>query len=118
MGRATLVEHAVDTGDHRPIRQPLRRHPRAHLDKIDAPVEEMVRHSIMEPAASSRASNLVLVRKRDGSFRVRVDYRLVNKVTYKDSYPLPHTDTCLTSLDGAVWLSTVDLRDMATITFQ
>jgi len=32
LGRTTLVEHSIDTGTHRPIRQPLRRHSRAHLD--------------------------------------------------------------------------------------
>jgi len=38
MGRTTLVEHTIDTGDHRPMRQGLRRHPTAHLDIIDRQV--------------------------------------------------------------------------------
>lgn len=64
MGRTTLVEHSVDTGDHRPIRQGLRRHPVAHLDVIDKQVDEMVRHDLVERAASPWASNVVLVRKK------------------------------------------------------
>jgi len=39
MGRMTLTEHTIDTGNHIPIRQPLRRHPWAHLDEIDNQVE-------------------------------------------------------------------------------
>jgi len=39
-----------------------------------------------------------------------VDYRQLNSITYKDSYPLPHIDTCLGSMNGAVWFSTLDLR--------
>ena len=110
MGRTSLVEHSIDTGSHRPIRQALRRHPRAHLDEIDRQVDELLQNDFVEPAASPWASNVVLVRKKDGSFRLCVDYRRLNSVTYKDSYPLPHIDTCLGSMNGAVWFSTLDLR--------
>jgi len=110
MGRTTLVEHSIDTGTHRPIRQSLRRHPRAHLDEIDRQVDELIESGFVEPAASPWASNVVLVGKKDGSFRLCVDYRQLNSVTYKDSYPLPHIDTCLGSMNGAVWFSTLDLR--------
>jgi len=110
MGRTKLVEHTIDTGNHRPIRQGLRRHPLAHLEVIDRQVDEMVRNDIVEPAASPWASNVVLVRKKDGSYRLCVDYRALNSVTHYDTYPLPHIDTCLGSMDGAVWFSTLDLR--------
>ena len=43
IGRTQLVEHAIDTGSHRPVRQALRRHTIAHLEVIDKPVEELVR---------------------------------------------------------------------------
>jgi len=101
---------SIDTGNNRPIRQALRRHPRAHLDIIDQQVNELLENGFIEPAASPWASNVVLVRKKDGSHRLCIDYRAVNSVTYKDTYPLPHIDTCLGSMDGAVWFSTLDLR--------
>ena len=103
MGRTTLVEHPIDTGQNRPIRQPRRRHPRTHLDEIDRQVDELQQAGFGEPAASPRASDVVLVRKKDRSHRLCVDYRRLNSVTYKDSYPLPHIDTCLGSMNGAVW---------------
>ena len=80
------------------------------MDVIDKQVTEMVRHDIVEPAASHWASNVVLVRKKDWSYRLRVDYRTLNSVTQYETYPLPHIDTCLGSMDGAVWFSTLDLR--------
>jgi len=86
MGRTTLVEHTIDTGQNRPIRQSLRRHPWAHLDEIDRQVEELQQAGFVEPAASPWASNVVLVKKKDGSYRLCVDYRRLNSVTYKDSY--------------------------------
>ena len=102
MGHTSLVEHSIDTGSHRPFRQGLRRHPVAHLAMINDQVNEMLRNNLVEPAASPWASNVVLVRKKDGSMRLCVDYRALNAATYKDSYPLPHIDTCLGSMDGAV----------------
>jgi len=110
MGRTTLVEHTIDTEHNRPIRQSLRRHPWAHLDEIDRQVEELQQAGFVEPAASPWASNVVLVKNKDGSYRLYVDYRRLNSVTYKDSYPLPHIETCLGSMNGAVWFSTLDLR--------
>lgn len=68
-----------------------------------------MQNDFIEPAASPSVSNVVLVRKKDGSHRLCVDYRAVNSVTYKDTYPLPHIDRCLGSMDGAVWFSTLDL---------
>jgi len=110
MGHTTLIEHTIDTGSHRPIRQALRRHPMAQLDVIDQQVDQLERNDLIEKAASPWSSNVVMVRKKDGSYRLCVDYRAVNSVTYKDSYPLPHIDTCLGSMDGAQFFSTLDLR--------
>jgi len=68
IGRTNLVEHRIDTGGHRPIRQALRRHPFQHLEFIDKEVKEMERHGIVELAASPWASNVVLVKKKTGQF--------------------------------------------------
>jgi len=78
-----LVEHRIDTGDHHPIRQPLRRQPLAPQEIIDKQVEEMRRHGIIEPASSPWSSNVVLVRKRDGSLRFCVNYRAVSNVSIR-----------------------------------
>jgi len=61
MGRTSLVEHVIDTGDHRPIRQGLRRHPIAHLNAIDQQVDDLLRNDFIEPPAGPWASNVVLV---------------------------------------------------------
>ena len=61
----------------------------------------MLEYGIIEPAASPWASNVVLVKKKDGSLRFCVDYRRLNSITYKDSYPLPLIDNCLNALSGS-----------------
>ena len=58
-------------------------------------MDELLQNDFVEPAGSPWASNVVLVKKKDGSFRLCVDYRRLNSVAYKDSYHLPHIDTCL-----------------------
>jgi len=110
IGRTPLVEYHIDTGSHRPNRHPLPQHPFKHLEIIDGQVDEMERHGIIEPKASPSASNVVLVRKEDGSLSFCVGYRRLNATTYKDSYPLPLIDNCLNALAGASWFSTLDLR--------
>ena len=69
----------------------------------------MLRLGVIEPSSSSWSSPLVLVTKKDGSMRVCVDFRLVNSLTVKDSYPLPRIDTSLDALRGSKWFSTLDL---------
>jgi len=110
IGRTHLVEHRIDTGDARPIRQPLRRHAFEHTKFIREETDPMLQHGIIELAASPWASNVVLVKKKDGSLRFCVDYRKLNLVTYKDSYPLPLIENCLNALSGSSWYSTLDLR--------
>ena len=83
LGLTDIVTHSIDTGDAKPIRQPLRRYPPAHIEAISQHVDTMLQQGVIEPASSPWASNIVLVRKKDGSFRCCVDYRGVNSVTQK-----------------------------------
>ena len=87
IGRTNLVRQVSDTGMHRPFKQPLRRHPHAHIEIIDGQVTEMLRKDAIEPAASPWASNVVLVRKANGQLRFCADYRQLNLYTYKRFIP-------------------------------
>jgi len=110
IGFTDLVSHSIDTGDHPPIRETLRQHPRAYMEELDSHVDRMLQQGIVEPCASPWAANVVLVKKRDGTLRCAIDYRQLNKITRGDSYPLPRIDACLDTLQGSSWFSTLDLR--------
>ena len=110
LGRTDLVRHKIDTGSNRPFKQQLRRHPMAYLPVIDEHVDKMLANNVCEPSNSPWASNVVLVKKSDGTLRFCVDYRQLNSLTVKDSYPLPRIDTCFDALGDAKYFSTLDLR--------
>ena len=110
IGRTNLIPHRIDTGDNRPFRQALRRHPLVHEQYIDETVVKLLENDLIEPAASPWASNVLLAKKADGSLRLCLDYRQLNNLTHKDSYPLPRISSCLDALGVASYFSTLDLR--------
>ncbi|MBJ5565787.1 RNA-directed DNA polymerase, partial [Salmonella enterica subsp. enterica serovar London] len=109
-GRTDLVFHRISTGDHPAIRQPAIRLPLAKREQVNRLVDEMKKQDVIEPSSSPWVSPVVLVRKKDVSTLFCVDYRRLNDVTKKDSYPLPRIDDTLNRLSGAEWFSTPDLR--------
>ena len=85
LGCTNIVQYRIDTGDNRPFRQPLHPQPRAQLPIIDELLDEMQHQGIIEPTQSDWASNIVLVKKKDGSIRFCVEYRKLNSLTTKDA---------------------------------
>ena len=110
LGRTDVIQHQINTGDATPLRQPPRRMPLARRREAQQAVEEMHKAGVIEPSSSPWASPVVLVRKKDGTTRFCVDYRKLNHVTKKDSYPLPRIDDTLEALAGARWFSSLDLK--------
>ena len=70
----------------------------------------MLRQGLIELAISEWKSNVVLVKKKDGSLRFCIDYRRLNEASRKDLYSLPRIVACLDAMTGACWFSTFDLR--------
>ena len=109
LGTTQLVTHSIDAGQHRPIKQPVRRTPFALRKKVDELVEEMLRQGVIEPSSSPWASPIVLVQKKDGGVRFCVDYRRLNQITKLDEFPLPRIDDTLDLLLGSCHFSALDL---------
>ncbi|GBM90048.1 Transposon Ty3-I Gag-Pol polyprotein, partial [Araneus ventricosus] len=105
-----MTQHRINTGDHPPIKQYPRRLPLARKEEADHLVKEMVDNGIIEESSGPWASPIVLVKKKDGSTRFCVDYRKLNEITKKDSYPLPRIDDTLDAFNGSQWFTTLDLK--------
>lgn len=109
-GRTNIIKHRINTGNAQPIHQPPRRLPLAKRTEVEKLVSKMLEDKVIEESSSPWSAPVVLVTKKDGSTRFCVDYRRLNDVTIKDSYPLPRIDDTLTTLAGSQWFSTLDLK--------
>lgn len=110
LSRTSVVTHRINTGDASPIHRRPYRVSASERTVIQREVEKMLAKDIIEPSCSPWASPVVLIRKKDGTWRFCVDYRHLNKITKKDVYPLPRIDDALDCLYGATYFSTIDLR--------
>ena len=109
LGYTDQVEHQIFVTDETPISQPYRRVPPSVLGEVRDHIEDLLSKGIIRPSSSPYASPIVVVRKKGGEIRMCVDYRRLNAVTRRDSFPLPRIDETLDAVGGAKFFSTLDL---------
>jgi Reverse transcriptase (RNA-dependent DNA polymerase) len=109
LGEVKATTHRIELKEGaRPFRaHPYRAGPRAREAEA-VEVQRMLKAGVIEPAHAEWASPVVLVPKPDGSMRFCIDYRRLNALTVKDSYPLPRMDEWIDSLGDAKIFSTLD----------
>jgi hypothetical protein len=106
----STVEHAIETLDAKPIKLRSYRTSQVEQEMIDKEVDEMLANGIIRKSNSPWSFPVVMVDKPDGSKRFCIDYRMLNNVTVKDSYPLPRIHEAIDILHGAKYFSTIDFN--------
>lgn len=80
------------------------------LKELQTQIKGLLDLGFIRPSASSWGALVLFVKKKDGSLRLCIDYRQLNKVTIKNKYPLPRIDDLFDQLRGAQIFSKIDLR--------
>lgn len=110
MGSTNLVRHHIDTGDERPVKHRPRRMPQSQFEESRKQVESLHATGRVRPSSSPWGSNVLLVKKKDGTWRMCIDYRELNTKTRNvDPYLLPRIDDTIDSLGRAKFFCTLDL---------
>ncbi|KAF5824178.1 putative nucleotidyltransferase, Ribonuclease H [Helianthus annuus] len=90
-------------------RAPYRLAP-AELKELSTQLQELLDKGFIRPSSSPWGAPVLFVKKKDGTFRMCIDYRELNKVTIKNRYPLPRIDDLFDQLQGSSYYSKIDLR--------
>ena len=110
VGRTDLVKHHIplipgtSAIKLNPYRQGFEKE-----KEIESQVQKLRELDLIEEGRGAFSFPVVLVKKKDGTWRFCVDYRKLNAVTLKDAYPLPRVDDSLDALGGSKWFSTLDM---------
>jgi hypothetical protein len=86
------------------------RYPPSLKDEIEKQVVEMLAKGLIQPSVSAFSSPILLVKKKDGTWRFCVDYRYLNALTLKSKFPIPVFDELIDELAKARWFTTLDLN--------
>jgi transposase InsO family protein len=108
MGCTNRVTHTIELLDEIPFKEKCRPIPPSAYDELREHLAELTSAGIIKRSKSPYCSNIVLVRKKDGSLRLCVDYRKLNSRTKKDAYNLPRTDALIDCLQGAKFFASLD----------
>ena len=105
------VDHKIELvpGSVPPSR-PTFRLSSTELEELKKQLDELLTSGFIQHSKSPYGAPILFVKKKDGTMRMCVDYRALNNVTIKNSYPLPRVDELFDRLQGAKYFSKIDLR--------
>jgi len=93
-----------------PISKAAYRMAPAELRELKLQLEDLLGKGFIRPSVSPWGAPVLFVRKKDGSLRLCIDYRMLNQITIKNKYPLPRIDDLFDQLQSATIFSKIDLR--------
>src|SRR5678815_2579719 len=105
----SMTPYRIRLHDYTPIYQRARRFDQRTNEEIEKQVQELCLKDIVEPCAAEWSSPVVPVRKKDGTLRLCIDYRRINKVTEADRFPMANISETIFSCHGVEYYSCLDL---------
>ena len=118
IGKTNLYQHRIETFRNAPpVHKTFYRQPPHLKAEIDRQVSDMLQQNIIQPSSSVYKSPIVLVRKKDNTWRFAVDYRQLNKITVPISHPIPRLEDVFDAL-GESNASVFSILDLNSAYFQ
>ena len=109
MGRTSLIFHKIDIGKNPQVRQGLRLIPHEHSPVLKSEVEKLHKMGAIEPSISLFASPIILIKKKDGTKPLCIDYCKLNSITIIDAHLLPRIEDIFDTLSKFRYFTTLDL---------
>ena len=103
------VDHTIDTGDHSPVNKNAYPLSVQRLQEQTRQIEELLTKGWIRESVSPWGAPVLFVPKKNGEWRMCIDYRMLNSKTVKNAYPLPRIQDCIDKLGRARRMSTIDL---------
>lgn len=109
-GHTNKVKHHIKLSDNTPFKHRARPiHPH-DVEAVKKHLQELLDSGVIRESESPFASPIVVVRKKNGSVRLCIDFRKLNSQTIKDAYALPNLEEVFSLLNGSKWFSVLDLK--------
>lgn len=104
----SMIEHIIEVKpDATPVNAKPYRYPHHHKTKIERLIQDVLKCGVITKSRSPYVAPVLLVRKKDGSFRLCIDYRALNKITIKNKFAISFIDELLDELHGEDYFSKV-----------
>ena len=109
LGFCDVHKHSIPTTTDKPVYLPHRQIPVQLQQEVRKCLESWLKQGIIRPSKSPYASQVVIVCKKSGKIRLCVDFRKLNAISIRDSFPLPRIEEALQTVQAAVWFTSFDL---------
>ena len=109
LGFCDALKHSIPTTMDKPVYLPHRQIPVQLQQEVRKCLESWLKQGIIRPSKSPYASQVVIVRKKSGEIRLCIDFRKLNAISIRDSFPLPRIEEALQAVQAAVWFTSFDL---------
>ena len=109
LGFCDVLKHSIPATTDKPVYLPHRQIPVQLQSKVRKCLDNWLKQGIIRPSKSPYASQVVIVCKKTGEIRLCVDFRKLNAISIRDSFPLPRVEEALQAIQATVWFSSFDL---------
>ena len=109
LGFCDVLKHSIPTTTDKPVYLPHRQIPVQLQSKVRKCLDNWLKQGIIRLSKSPYASQVVIVRKKTSKICLCVNFRKLNAISIRDSFPLPRVEEALQAVQAAVWFSSFDI---------